>query len=169
MCPSDNQVPKVRLYLLVLCGRPGCCFYWPLVIIKLLNIKHFPFHLRPCLEVLALHDLKEHRVKLQSLLRILEHPDLVLQPLGPPLFLKHIPIPFIKQNNKPIVVHMPDNPPNGLVDRSGGLLLVPLLTLQTEPWLLRFLVQVLLLQDHLGVVLDRVGDSHDDDCAGGLV
>ena len=101
---------------MVLARRPRGSLHGSLVIIEFLYIQHFSLHLGPCLKVLALHDFEEDRVELQGLLRGLEDPNLVLQPLGPSLLLELGPVPLVQEDDQPIVIHMSDDPAYGLVD-----------------------------------------------------
>ena len=64
---------------------------------------------------------------------------------------------------------MPDDPPDGLVNRPGRLQIVPFLPANGFGVLLPLLVKVVSFEDDFGVLVVGVGDAEYDDTPSGII
>ena len=81
---------------------------------------------------------------------------------------------LICQNDLAVILNMPDNTSNGLVNSPCSLLIVPIFAWQRPllNWKSRvsaLSIKVILFEDNFGIIDLRIWNAHDDDAPGSIV
>lgn len=125
-------------------------------------------------KLVVLHTEEECSQPLVERRPVTRYDDLVAEPLRHALRVGAPREPLVCENNSAIVLHVPDDAANGLVDRSRRLLIVPVTTFECSQlfWggdIGAPCIEIVLLQDDLWISYHRVRNAHHNNQASSVI